>query len=131
MLRLSFSIDGEQRVFPLTGKRVRLGRGSDNDVVLSDVSVSRNHAEIRRGAEGAWTVHDLRSTNGVELNRVAVESAPLRGGEPLGIAPFELLVESIDPPLATSGPRSVLPGGGRTAGGGGSGVGPGGPAPGR
>jgi adenylate cyclase len=127
MLRLSFSIDGEQRVFPLTGKRVRLGRGSDNDVVLSDVSVSRNHAEIRRGADGVWTVHDLRSTNGVELNRVAVESAPLRGGDRLSIGAFELLVESIDPPLAGSGPRSVLPGGVRSGGGAGTGAGPGGP----
>jgi adenylate cyclase len=109
MLRLCFTIDGEQRIFPLTGKRIRLGRGSDNDIVLSDVSVSRNHAEIRRGGEGAWTVHDLRSTNGVEINRVAVQSAPLHGGDRLSIGAFELLVEALEPPLITSGPRSVLP----------------------
>ena len=39
---------GEERTFTLSGDRIRLGRGSDNDVVLSDVSVSRYHAEIRR-----------------------------------------------------------------------------------
>jgi len=91
-----------------------VGRGGDNDIVLSDVSVSRNHAEIRRGDDGAWTVHDLHSTNGIEINRAAVESAPLHGGDRLQIGEFELLVESIDPPLATSGPRTVVPAAGRS-----------------
>ena len=67
MLRLRYIASGEDRVVPLAGGRVRLGRGSDNDVVLSDVSVSRYHAEILREADG-WTVHDLKSTNGVEVN---------------------------------------------------------------
>jgi adenylate cyclase len=99
MLRLRFSIDGEERRFPLTGGRVRLGRGGDNDVVLGDVSVSRNHAEIRRGPDG-WHVHDLNSTNGVEVNRVAVRSAPLRAGDRLTIGAFDLEVEAVPPALA-------------------------------
>jgi len=101
MLRLKFVINGEERLFPLTGGTVRLGRGNDNDIVLSDVSVSRNHAEILRDGTG-WSVHDLKSTNGVELNRVPVELAPLRSGDQLGIGTFELRVESVEP-------RPVLP----------------------
>ncbi|HVT58296.1 MAG TPA: adenylate/guanylate cyclase domain-containing protein [Thermoanaerobaculia bacterium] len=111
MLRLRFVIDGESRLFPLTGGRVRLGRGSDNDIVLSDVSVSRNHAEFRRGPDG-WSVHDLKSTNGVEINRVPVKTAPLRAGDRVSIGAFELLVESMGPapPLPPTSPvRSVAP----------------------
>ncbi|HEX7199484.1 MAG TPA: FHA domain-containing protein, partial [Dongiaceae bacterium] len=89
MLRLRFAIGDEDRLFPLTGGRVRLGRGGDNDIVLADVSVSRNHAEIRRGPDG-WHIHDLRSTNGVEVNRVPVRSAPLRPGDRITVGVFEL-----------------------------------------
>jgi adenylate cyclase len=91
MLRLRYIASGEDRVVPLTG-RIRLGRGSDNDVVLSDVSVSRYHAEILREA-GGWAVHDLKSTNGVEVNRVPVEKAPLRPGDLLTVGAFEIRLE--------------------------------------
>jgi adenylate cyclase len=97
MLRLRYTVNGEERAVPLAGGRTRLGRGGDNDVVLSDVSVSRYHAEILREA-GGWSVHDLKSTNGVEVNRVPVEKAPLRPGDVLGIGVFEIRVEAEEPP---------------------------------
>lgn len=42
---------------------VRVGRGSDNDVVLSQAAVSGRHLEIRRTGEG-FELRDLGSTNG-------------------------------------------------------------------
>jgi len=96
MLRLRYVVNGEDRFVSLTGGRIRLGRGSDNDVVLSDVSVSRYHAEILREPIG-WSVHDLKSTNGVEVNRVPVERAPLRPGDLLGIGAFEIRLEADEP----------------------------------
>jgi adenylate cyclase len=92
MLRLRYIANGEDRVVPLAGGRVRLGRGSDNEVILSDVSVSRYHAEILRES-GGWIVHDLKSTNGVEVNQVPVEKAPLRPGDLLTIGSFEIRLE--------------------------------------
>jgi len=97
MLRLRYIANGEERAVSLTGGRARLGRGSDNDVVLSDVSVSRYHAEILREPDG-WSVHDLKSTNGVEVNRVPVEKAPLRAGDLLTIGSFEVRVEQEEAP---------------------------------
>jgi adenylate cyclase len=112
MLRLRFSRDGDDRLFALTGDRLRLGRGNDNDIVLSDVSVSRYHAEICRGPEG-WAVQDLRSTNGVELNQAGVEKAVLHPGDVLGIGVFQLQVEAVpDPtpvPSRIEPPPQVLP----------------------
>jgi adenylate cyclase len=93
MLRLRYVVKGEDRVVPLTGGRIRIGRGGDNDVVLSDSSVSRYHAEILREV-GGWSVHDLRSTNGVQVNGVPVEKAPLRSGDLLGIGSFEIRVDA-------------------------------------
>ena len=45
-----------------------VGRSRECDVVLGDSNVSRRHAEIRPGAGGQWTVADLGSTNGVQVN---------------------------------------------------------------
>jgi adenylate cyclase len=106
MLRLRYIASGEDRVVPLAGGRVRLGRGSDNDVVLSDVSVSRYHAEILRESDG-WTVHDLKSTNGVEVNRVPVERAPLRAGDLLTVGAFEIRLEAEEPRPARA--NTVMP----------------------
>src|SRR4051794_17780830 len=93
MLRLRYVVNDEDRTHSLTSGRVRLGRGSDNDLVLADVSVSRYHAEILREPEG-WSVHDLKSTNGVDVNGVPVEKAPLRPGDVLCIGSFEIRIEA-------------------------------------
>ncbi|HET9225056.1 MAG TPA: FHA domain-containing protein, partial [Thermoanaerobaculia bacterium] len=92
MLRLRYVLDGEDHVYSLTASKVRLGRGSDNDVVLSDVSVSRYHAELSLVGD-IWYVQDLKSTNGVEVNRVPVQRAPLQPGDRLGIGIFDLQLE--------------------------------------
>ncbi len=110
-MRLRYVVNGEERVSPLAGGRVRLGRGSDNDVVLSDVSVSRYHAEILREGD-AWSVHDLKSTNGVEVNGVPVEKAPLRPGDLLGVGAFELRIEAEETLPPRPKPVSVEPEGG-------------------
>ena len=107
MLRLRYIVNGEERAAPLAGGRTRLGRGGDNDVVLADVSVSRYHAEILRELDG-WSVHDLKSTIGVLVNRVPVETAPLRPGDLLGIGTFEVRVEADERPPERPKPATVL-----------------------
>ncbi len=53
--------------FPITGSTLTFGRGSDNDIVLDDTQVSRNHARlIRHGDE--VIIEDLGSTNGTLIN---------------------------------------------------------------
>jgi|CXWL01.1.fsa_nt_gi adenylate cyclase len=98
MLKLRSMIDGEEKLFPLVGEEVRMGRGSDNDVVLSDFSVSRRHAAARREPDG-WFIYDLMSTNGVQLNGVSVKKGPLHPGDHVKVGTFEFNVvgDLVDP----------------------------------
>jgi hypothetical protein len=55
--------DFSQLVFHLEKEVIIIGRDPDNDLVIHDESVSRQHAEIRRH-DGRWVVQDLDSLNG-------------------------------------------------------------------
>ncbi|OGR02618.1 MAG: hypothetical protein A2284_16295 [Deltaproteobacteria bacterium RIFOXYA12_FULL_61_11] len=59
------------KTFKVLGDSIRIGRGKDNDIIIDDRNLSRNHAELRRTAEGVL-LRDLGSTNGlyVEDRRV-------------------------------------------------------------
>jgi pSer/pThr/pTyr-binding forkhead associated (FHA) protein len=64
--------------------RVVIGRHADNDFVIDDRTVSRQHAAIHR--EGRrWILEDLASTNGTRVNgeRVA-RRAPIKPGDEIG-----------------------------------------------
>src|SRR4051812_22561587 len=72
-------IDGAE--WPL-GTSARIGRSASCDVVLTDDSVSRRHAEIAlRG--GVCVVRDLGSCNGTWVNGRVVQRARLRRGDEL------------------------------------------------
>lgn len=49
-------------------KIIRVGRGKNNDEVLNDSTVSRNHLEIFFGDDGLVVVTDLNSANGTTVN---------------------------------------------------------------
>jgi len=77
-MKLHWTADGAEQSRTLAGDEVRIGRGSNNEIVLRDFSVSRSHATIRLNADGTWTIEDLGSTNGTFVNDRAVTEAPLR-----------------------------------------------------
>jgi pSer/pThr/pTyr-binding forkhead associated (FHA) protein/DNA-binding CsgD family transcriptional regulator len=61
---------------------IKVGRATDNDIVLDDAMVSRYHAEIRKVADGHWELHDAGSANGIFVEQQRVRSvdvtAPVR-----------------------------------------------------
>ncbi|MDD7937639.1 ATP-binding cassette domain-containing protein [Actinomycetospora lutea] len=69
--------------------RIRIGRETDNDVVVSDLLVSRHHAELRAvdGADGAggWELIDLGSPNGTYVDGQRIRRVALRPGMLVGI----------------------------------------------
>jgi glutamate transport system ATP-binding protein len=54
-------------------RTIRIGRALDNDIVVSDLQVSRHHAELRQLADGRWEIVDLGSHNGIFLNGQPVQ----------------------------------------------------------
>ncbi|WP_328908508.1 FHA domain-containing protein [Streptomyces sp. NBC_00234] len=73
-------------VRPLPARTVRIGRGSDNDLVIDDLVVSRRHAELRALADGTYEIVDLGSHNGTFLNGApVVDRAPVAAGDIVGI----------------------------------------------
>lgn len=56
------------------GKTYTIGRGIDNDLVLTDMTVSRKHFDLRND-DGAWVLADRGSGNGTLVNN-HLEDAP-------------------------------------------------------
>jgi hypothetical protein len=69
----------------------QVGRHPESDIFLDDITVSRRHAEIRRGTSG-FSLHDVGSLNGTYVNRERVEGAELRSGDEVQIGKFKLVV---------------------------------------
>jgi hypothetical protein len=77
--------NGRPEVVQLNGSGLTLGRSSVAAVVVDDVYVSDEHAQIVPGDDG-WLVRDLGSTNGTFLNGAKVtQPTPLAAGDHLRI----------------------------------------------
>ena len=68
---------------------VRIGRGVENDLVLRDVRVSRQHAAIEP-AEDGWIVRDMNSTNGTYLAGERVSEARVDGAAELSLGGYRI-----------------------------------------
>lgn len=69
-----------QTVFFL-GETVSIGRNEDNEIIVDDVFVSYEHANINKNKQGYWLT-DLNSTNKTYLNsRPIVERVLLQNGD--------------------------------------------------
>ncbi len=81
------------RRYTLSAGRTRLGRGTDNDIMLEDARVSRNHAEVYlRGNE--WYLRDLGSTNGTYVNGYGIRERALESGDRVSLGGAELVFHS-------------------------------------
>ncbi len=68
--------DGQIFTYPIAKDKITLGRSKDNDLVISDNTVSRRHAEIRKSDKG-YIIVDLGSYNGTKVNGKLIQLAPL------------------------------------------------------
>lgn len=82
--------EGTTFLLPADADVLLVGRSPDAEIFLDDVTVSRRHAEFRRGAEG-WSVRDSGSLNGTYVNRVRVDDQRLLGGEEVQVGKFRFV----------------------------------------
>ena len=71
---------------------VNLGRADDNDVVLTDIGVSRRHARVLVQPGGVF-VEDLSSGNGTYFRGMRIQRQAIQSGDEILIDPFTLSFE--------------------------------------
>src|SRR5579863_8899408 len=70
----------------------RIGRHPGNHIVISDLGVSKQHAELRRTPAGRYSIIDLGSHDGTYVNGTRVSQQELNDGDiiAIGNATFRL-----------------------------------------
>lgn len=89
--------DGEVDTYHLKSiRRYHIGRGSNCEVRILDLKMSRQHCAIeRQGSE--WLVHDLGSTNGIKLDGSRIQGSAILGtGAVIKAGNTQLEVSDID-----------------------------------
>ena len=76
--------------FLLDTDLVSAGRHPESEIFLDDVTVSRRHAEFRRGTDG-YSVADVGSLNGTYVNRDRIDEVTLQGGDEVQIGKYRLV----------------------------------------
>ncbi len=75
----------------LLGGQTRIGKAPDNDLVLTDDTVSRHHCELLRAPDGVH-VRDLESTNGTRVDGTRIREATLHAGQVLKVGEVEISI---------------------------------------
>ena len=91
----------------------RVGSAPDNQIVLCERTVSRQHAEIIVATDGRARLRDLGSSNGTRHNGEALRGeASLAAGDRIGFGLLEALLEAVhwDDAYAAEGAASTTPG---------------------
>ncbi len=78
------------QIFPLKKSVTSIGRKLDNDLVLQNIEISRNHAEIRF-EDGKYNLHDLNSTSGTFLNNKKIDNSILYSGDLILVADVPMM----------------------------------------
>lgn len=87
----------EKAKFGPETKGIRLGRSSENDIIIPEYSISHRHCEFSRTPEGAHLILDLGAHNGTLVNGVKLqphENTPLESEDEVVIGRY--LFEFLD-----------------------------------
>jgi hypothetical protein len=101
------------KVHPLTESVVNIGRRLENQLVIDDPRVSRNHAQLR-AIKGRFVLFDLNSTGGTFVNGQRTSQTVLYPGDVISLAGVALIFGQDNPPprpdLASTSPLNPDPG---------------------
>ncbi|CAB4574990.1 unannotated protein [freshwater metagenome] len=72
----------------LDSKQTKIGRDTNNDIHLDDITVSRSHAMVSKG--DGYSIKDLGSLNGTYLNAISVKEATVKAGDEIQVGKYHL-----------------------------------------
>jgi hypothetical protein len=89
-------VDGV-KVFPLSQPVINIGRRLDNQLVIDDPRISRNHAQVR-AIKGRFVIFDLNSTGGTFVNGQRTSQSVMYPGDVVSLAGVPLIYGQDNPP---------------------------------
>lgn len=98
MLQLTIKYeDGDSSVHPIDQPVMRIGRRTDNDIVIPDSYVSGYHAEFQRLDNGDYEVVDQDSHNGTTVNGKKAKRTKVKPNDVIIFGILEAVVGEGDP----------------------------------
>ncbi len=91
-------ISHEKRFAFEAGKRISVGRTSNNELVIDEASISKIHASLMADVEGALSVADTGSTNGTFINDERIsygKASELQDGDKMKFGVVEVTFEKL------------------------------------
>ena len=79
----------------LSNEEYSIGRSSKNNIILDDITVSREHALIKFSNKTPQ-IKDLNSTNGVYINNEIIQEKDLKSGDKIQIGKYVLLLTGVN-----------------------------------
>ena len=79
----------------LINKNYNIGRSSENNIILDDITVSRNHALLSVSKDNINIV-DNNSTNGIYINNEITNSCKIKSGDKIQIGKYLLLLTEVN-----------------------------------
>lgn len=95
--------------FPITKPITTIGRDPSNDIVISDASVSRHHAQIMRNGN-IWSIKKVAAQNTLTLNQREINQSPLSDRDSLGLGKSTTVlfqIAGVKPAVSAVIPASV------------------------
>jgi pSer/pThr/pTyr-binding forkhead associated (FHA) protein len=93
----AFVIIDSVKVIPLTKPVINIGRRLENNIVIDDPRVSRNHAQMR-AINGRYVLFDLNSTGGTYINGQKITQSIIYPGDVVSLAGVNMIYGQKNPP---------------------------------
>jgi hypothetical protein len=86
----AFLLADDGQSFFLDEPVINIGRRRENQIVIQDRHVSREHAQIRM-VQGRFVLFDLNATGGTHINGRRISQQPLQSGDVISLAGYPLI----------------------------------------
>jgi pSer/pThr/pTyr-binding forkhead associated (FHA) protein len=95
-------------VYVIVGPKALIGRGEENDIVISDLKASRVHAELSSTQTG-WVIRDKGSANGILFNGKATREARIKLNDSItvGETSLEFVTSEAGTMMLVAPPRTI------------------------